>query len=120
MHPYNGLSVTEMKDLSQAVGVVAIGLEILRQRHDFRLELAELGNQVRDFCRIRPLPGQLADPRRMADRLLTVGALKDSPHGSQPIEIGRLHHSTAIATKLWTQIINGNEKNIGTCRHLCQ
>ncbi len=62
----------------------------------------------------RTSSGHKAGTRGAADGDLAVRAKKDDAFSAQFVYIGREHLLMAVAAKLWTQIIYGEEEDIGS------
>ena len=99
--------------------VVAMLHELLRQRHDIGNGVAEISDQIPDLRRIGPQPRHDAGPRGIANRLLAVGAIKQNPARRKGVNVRRLDRLRAITSQLWTQVVHGDEKDIGAIGGRC-
>ena len=98
-----------MIDFSPELGVVALLLEVLRQRDHLRHGLAKVGLQIVYLCCIGPQAGHQAGARGRADRLLAVGPIKDHPRPGQSVDVGRQDVVFAVAAQFGSQVVYGNE-----------
>ena len=98
-----------MKDLADALRVVAGVFEELRQRHHIRPVLSEVGRQIPYAERVRTETGQHRRPGRIADRLLTVRAIEDHSFRRQSVDVGRVNMPAPVTAELDPQVIKGDE-----------
>jgi len=100
-------------DLSVRFRHIAVLPEVLRQGHHIRGGDPQIRVETGHSDRVRQLASHQAGSRRMADRLLTIGPVKDDPLRRQSVEVRRDHIRLPIAIQIITQVIRCNEKDIG-------
>ena len=86
---------------------------MLGQGHDVRVYVTKIRVVLNDLDRVRTCPGHETGPRWTADRLLTVGPLKEQTLLCQSVEIRRNRKLRAITAQFRAQIVNGNKQDIG-------
>jgi hypothetical protein len=101
-----------VEQLAEADRRVAVEPKVLRQRDHVRQRLAEVPPQVPDAERIRPPPGQDGRARRVADRLLTVGAGEPDAAARERVEVGRARLRVAVGAEVRPQVVRGDEQHV--------
>ena len=110
--PRAAVLVAAMVNLVERRTVVAIGLEVLRQRDTVGQRRAEMRLEVEHPGDIGPLAGHQRRPRRAADGLLAVGVPKHDPAGREPVHVGRLGDVAAVAADVGPQVVHRNHQHV--------
>ena len=105
-----------MEELAHPLRVIAVVLEVLRQRDSVGDPLAKMRPIAPDTGRVRSQSRQQAGTRRPANGLLTVGPQKDGSALRQPIDVWTLDVIPAVTAQLGPQVVDGNEKDVGPGR----
>ena len=101
-------------NLAQRRAVIAVGLEVLRERDRVGQSDSKVRLQIPNLRRIGPPTGEQRRPRRTAHRLLHISSIEDHAPRRQPIHVRRLHDLVAVAAEFRTQIIDRDEQHVGS------
>ena len=96
-------------DFSDGSRLVAVLLEVLRQREDIGHHGPQGGLQIVNCRRIWTAAAENTRPRRRAYGLLAVGSLEEDALCGQLIDVRRLDEILTIATELRAEVIYGDE-----------
>ncbi len=101
-----------VEDLADAARVVAVLLEQLRQGHDVRVGLAEVGRQVGHAEGVGTQAGQQRGPRGVAEGLLGVGPVEPQPLPGESIDAGGPDDRVAVRAELDPKVVHGDEEDV--------
>jgi len=87
--------------------------EVLRERGQLGMFLAEITRIGKHSGLFRIKPRHEGRPARVAHRVLAVGFIKPHTPLCQSIHIGRMYQLVAIAAEIGIKVIHGNQKDIG-------
>ena len=103
---------TGVVDFAEGRAMVAVRLEVLRQRDAIRLRRAEMRLEVPHLRHIGPEPGHDRRARGTAHRLLHIGPVEDDPASRDAVDVGRLDDGVAVAADFRTQVVDSDEEHI--------
>lgn len=106
---------TPMEDLSVGVALIAMIAEVAGKSEEFRVEVAERDEVVRDAIAVGSSAGEQRSSRRMADRLLAIGSFEEAAARGQLIDVRGDGILRAIATEFRAQVVDGDEKDVWFC-----
>ena len=101
-----------MINFPDARGEVAVVDEVLRERSDVRLLVAEMPGIGEHARLLRIQPRHERRPARVANRILTVRLIKPQPALGQPVDIRRVDQRMPIAAEIGIEVIHGNEQDV--------
>jgi len=99
-------------DLAEALGVVAIVLEVLGQGDNVGQNPAEVGLEVVDAGGLGTQTGEQGGAGRAAHGLLAVGTGKPGALRSQAVDVGGLHLGATVAAQLGAHVVGGDEEHV--------
>ena len=102
-----------MKDLAVGDGVVSVLAKMGVERRDAGSILLGPRLIVHEAMTGRTNAGHQAGPRSTAGGHHAVGSLEDDALGRQPVDVRTVHLFVAVAAKLGSQIIHGDEEDVG-------
>lgn len=101
-----------MEDLSTAIGVISVLLEVLRQSGEISGESAPVTVEIVQMQSIRSSTREQRIPAGCTQGLLAVNSCKDVTSSSKVIQIRRAGQRIAISSNNWTQIIKDHHHHI--------
>ena len=117
VHPGVGVVNAVVENFTRARGDVAMILEIARQAHKLRMQIAEPG-AVAEHAGFRwPAAVQHGRTRRIAQRVLRVSPVEPHAGGCQLVQV-RCLRQAAITTDFRAQIVGDEEQHIVARRRI--
>ena len=106
--------VGTMEDFSIVVGLVAMVPKVAGEGEHVWVEITERDVVVNDPVCVRAGAGEEGGARRMADGLLTVGALEKATLAGQLVDVGGEGQFGPVASKLGAEVVNRDEEDVGS------
>jgi hypothetical protein len=101
-----------MINLPAIYSLVTIGDKVLRQGDNVRIEIPEIRGVLNHADGVRTGTRHEACLGWTANCLLAIGAIETQSIGNQRVENRKFRNEGTVATRLGTQIINRNKKNV--------
>ena len=104
-----------VENLPRGGGHVAVLPEVLRQRDHLRHVQAEPASVAGNAGVRGASAGEQRRARRVAQRVLAIGAVESHAAARQRVDVRRLHRK-AVAAQPHVEIVGGDEQHVGPCR----
>lgn len=111
------IPVTNMEDLPQSLGTIAVLFEELRQSQRIRGGPAEVRSEIVDARGGGAQAGEQGIAGWSANGLVTVRPLEQHPARGEPVHAGGLDDPIAIAAEQGLEIIHADELDVGLGRN---
>jgi len=106
--------VTGVVDLADLHGAISVAAKELGKKNVLRAQMrAGRRGQIDDPRRFGPQAAQERNSRRIADRVLAVGAVEPHALLRQAVDRRRLDDRMAVAAEVVVEIIGDDEENVG-------
>src|SRR5262249_50340787 len=100
------------KDFAGAQRRIAVRLEVLGERDEFRMLRAKPGLVVHHTGLRRIPSGEQRRARRVAERILGVSPLEPNSARGQTVYVRRLDELIAVTTQLGPQVVRSDEEDV--------